>query len=202
MILKNNPKLIKFCLKRLIEIITNYRVRYHIPPREGKKILFTFDDGPLPNTLNILNLLDEMNVKAVFFLIAENIKKYPGITKEIVNRGHLIGLHGFNHINMKELSLFEFSHQIKNSSVIIENICGVKIRYFRPPFGQINFIQMVRLLINGFTVFFWSCGVSEAGKLDFINPQKKNSFKNLIVLLHDYNSLDIIGKNIKILNKL
>jgi len=182
MILPNHPQL-KVWLKRFLEIITFYRIRFHLPPWEKEKIIFTFDDGPMPKTLEILKLLDEHQQKAVFFLVGEQIKKYPEIAREIVKKGHTIGSHGFSHINMKELSLAEFSRQVKKSLEIIEEVCGVKTKYFRPPFRQINWRQMLWLLSHG--LIFYSCS-------------GKNTEPRPIILLHDYLPLNIIKDNVSI----
>ncbi len=205
MILVKYPNL-KFCLKKCIETVTNYRIRYHIPHWNKEKILFTFDDGPLPSTIDVLKFLDKKQKRAVFFLLAENIIKYPNIAKEIIKKGHTVGLHGFNHSNMKKLTLSEFSRQIKESLKIIKDVCGIGVKYFRPPFGQINLIQIIWLLIHGMTLFFWSCGVSDSGKFDFINPKlelrEKTGLDNnkLIVLLHDHMPLETIESNFNFLD--
>lgn len=203
MFLFNKSSGIKYLAKRAVEFLTRYAIRYHVPPRENKGPLFTFDDGPLPSTLGILDILDEYKEKAVFFLVAENVQKYPQIAAEIARRGHSIGSHGFRHINMKKLSLSEFSRQIKESFDIVEKTCKIKTRYFRPPFGQISLIQAIWLLMRGTIVFFWSCGVSQSGEIDFINPgieKNKKLYLNknpLIVLLHDYMQPDIIRAGLK-----
>lgn len=197
---------IKYFAKRIIECITGYAVRYHVPPWEKREILFTFDDGPIPATLDILDLLDEYKKKAIFFLVALNVRKYPQIAREIVQRGHLIGSHGLAHLNMKKLSLSEFSRNVKQSFRIIEDVCGIKTRYFRPPFGQISFVQAIWAVIHGITLFFWSCGVSDSGELDFINPavslenKEKITKHRLIFLLHDYTPLDVVNTSLKELN--
>jgi len=199
MIFQNHLKF-KFLLKRCVEAATGYRIRYHAPYWSKAKIIFTFDDGPLPSTIHILDLLDKHKKKAIFFLVAENVKKYPQIAREIVKRGHLVGSHGLIHLNMKKLSLSEFSHNIKKSFRIIEDICEVKTKYFRPPFGQINFVQAIWIIIHGIILFFWSCGVSDSGELNFINPavslrnKEKITKHRLIFLLHDYTPLDVIKK--------
>lgn len=93
---------IKFFTEQMIGFLLEYAVRYHVPPSENRKLLFIFDDGPLPSTLGVLDILDEYKEKAVFFLVAENVQKYPQIAMEIVRRGHSIGSHGLHHTNIKK----------------------------------------------------------------------------------------------------
>lgn len=194
MVFKNHPKL-KFWLKRYIEIGTNYRIRYHTPPQNEEKNVFTFDDGPVSSTLDILDILEKHREKAIFFVVAENVRKYPQIARQIIERGHLIGLHGLTHANMNKLPLSEFSRQIKEGQAVIKEICGVEARYFRPPFGQINPLQVIWLLAHGLIIFFWSCGVSASGEFDFMKNNRR-----LIVLLHDNAPLGVIDESIKKLN--
>lgn len=198
MIFRNYPKL-KFWLKRGIEIATRYRVRYHIPPWEGEGVIFTFDDGPELCTLEVLDLLDKYKKRAIFFLVADQVELYPQIAREIIKRGHLIGLHCFSRSidSMKGLSLSEFSRQIKESLRIIEKICGIKIKYFRPSAGQISLVQTIWILTHKMVLFLWSCNVSQSGEFNFINPNS-NKYP-LIVLLHDRH-LEAIKMSLKLLD--
>lgn len=201
MILEKHLKL-KFLIKQGIEFLTGYRIRYHLPFWKKRKILFTFDDGPIPSTIKILDLLDKYEKRAIFFVVARQVQKYPQIAQEIARRGHLIGSHGFTHIPMKNLSLTDFSDQVERSFKIIKDICGIKTRYFRPPFGQINTSQAIWLLKKRILLFFWSVSISREGKFDFINPflKEKKDFNNkkLIILLHDRTPLEIVEKVLKL----
>ena len=70
------------------------------------KIFLTFDDGPSPFTLKILDVLKEFNVKATFFVCGKCVENYPEIAKKIVKEGHKIGNHTFSH------SFFAFSNWV------------------------------------------------------------------------------------------
>ena len=64
-----------------------------------KAVYLTFDDGPIPEiTPWVLDLLDKYNIKATFFLVGDNVRKHPEEFKMIVDRGHRLGNHTFNHI--------------------------------------------------------------------------------------------------------
>ena len=63
-----------------------------------KAVALTFDDGPDPiHTPRILDILEENNIKATFFLIGSNIETYPELVKRIYDEGHIIGNHTFSH---------------------------------------------------------------------------------------------------------
>ena len=67
--------------------------------RKKKVVYLTFDDGPIPEaTPFVLDTLDRFGVKATFFMVGDNVRKYPDIYRMVVERGHRVGNHTFNHI--------------------------------------------------------------------------------------------------------
>ncbi|MBO5881068.1 MAG: polysaccharide deacetylase family protein, partial [Paraprevotella sp.] len=71
---------------------------WRINPQK-KSVYLTFDDGPIPEaTPFVLDVLDRYGVKATFFMVGDNVRKYPEIHKMVVERGHCVGNHTFNHI--------------------------------------------------------------------------------------------------------
>jgi peptidoglycan-N-acetylglucosamine deacetylase len=103
-------------------------------------LLLTFDDGPhAENTIEILDILDKNKVKALFFVIGENVVNNPQILEEVNSRGHSIGIHTYSHS-----SFFGFYpenkiiDEIKSTKNIISQITGKPPIFFRPPFGVTN----------------------------------------------------------------
>ena len=77
---------------------------------DEKKVALTFDDGPnAPYTNGVLNVLKEHNVKATFFVIGKYVRDYPHITKRIVQEGHTIGNHTYNHPDLR----FMFNNSVR-----------------------------------------------------------------------------------------
>ena len=67
--------------------------------KHEKAVYLTFDDGPIPEiTPWVLDLLDKYHIKATFFLVGDNVRKHPKEFQMIVERGHRLGNHTFNHI--------------------------------------------------------------------------------------------------------
>jgi peptidoglycan-N-acetylglucosamine deacetylase len=195
-------KKLKFILKRAIESATQYRVRYHPPPLSVERFMFTFDDGPSPSTINILDILDTYNVKASFFMVGENISAYPEIAREVVRRGHLIGSHGFTHRSMKTLSLRDYTAEIRKSLQMIYEMTGYKSSCFRPPLGEIRPVQVLALLRDGIEIWFWSCSIYEYGKIRFIDPTisdvgPESKKGKQIILLHDYLPAEVVEFTIR-----
>lgn len=82
---------------------------WRMDPNE-KAVYLTFDDGPIPEvTPWVLDLLDKHNIKATFFMVGDNIRKHPDEFRMVVERGHRIGNHTFNHIRGFEYTAQELS---------------------------------------------------------------------------------------------
>ncbi len=108
--------------------------------RNSNKIAITFDDAPLePYTNQVLDLLQQHNIKALFFLIGKQIKGNETIVQRIVNEGHIIGNHSFSHINTFPIfSVKKMIEDTQQCDAEIERVTGKKVRLFRPPFGVTN----------------------------------------------------------------
>lgn len=163
------------------------------------EILFTFDDGPNPETtLKILNKLKEHNIKAIFFCVGENVEKYPELAKQIIHEGHLIGNHTISHQNINFFSP-NTNLKIAQCSEIIEKIVGVKPKYFRPPHGRIGLLTERLMKRNNLTNVMWSL-LTYDYKNDFnivIFAVDNYLNKNSVVVLHDsIKSESIIEKSI------
>ena len=76
---------------------------------DEKAVYLTFDDGPIPEvTPWVLDLLDQYEIKATFFMVGDNVRKYPDIFRMVIEHGHRIGNHTFNHIRGFEYSANDY----------------------------------------------------------------------------------------------
>lgn len=99
-------------------------------------IALTFDDGPNPAvTQRLLDLLDDHEVQATFFLIGEWVRAQPSLAKEIVARGHTAGNHTNSHVALTFLSSARIAEELRRCDDAIEGATGEKPRWVRPPFG-------------------------------------------------------------------
>lgn len=123
--------------------------RWRIPARQGKSVYLTFDDGPIPEvTPWVLDRLDELGVKATFFCVADNVRRYPELFKEIIDRGHQVGNHTFHHIQALFMSNKKYLEDVLEADKLIGS------RYFRPPHGHLRLSQ-VKNLSNYFDIVMW-----------------------------------------------
>lgn len=115
-----------------------------------KAIFLTFDDGPHPEiTPWVLEELDKYNAKASFFCVGENVLKFPEIYQKILDKGHVVGNHTFNHLKGWETNNKGYFENIEKAGTFI------KSNYFRPPYGKMKPSQ-ANYLKNKFELVMWS----------------------------------------------
>jgi peptidoglycan/xylan/chitin deacetylase (PgdA/CDA1 family) len=127
-------------------------------PREARGVALTFDDGPsLEHTPKILDQLDEAGVKATFFLIGRKVLAHPELARDIVERGHAIGVHGFTHTRLFSL-LSPEAVRIDTARAIdaIASATGQTPTLFRPPIGHTSPRVAQALEAFDLTVVGWS----------------------------------------------
>lgn len=124
--------------------------------RDRDGVLLTFDDGPSPETTErLLDDLDEAGCTAVHFLVAEHAGRYPSLTRRIVERGHVVGCHGLVHRRMIG-SVNHLATELLRAKELLEEISGVEIHYFRPPYGWWLPHQNPAVTRAGMQLMLWS----------------------------------------------
>lgn len=104
--------------------------------QSGKVLYLTFDDGPSRNTPEVLDILKREGVKATFFVLGEHVEQHPEIAQRIVEEGHAIGNHTYNHVYEKLYGNFgEFASQIMRTDNAIYEAVGVRTTLVRAPGG-------------------------------------------------------------------
>jgi len=107
-------------------------------PQGNKWVSLTFDDGPYLMTEKYLNILQEYNVQAAFFLIGVQIEKYPDEAKKIADSGYEIGVHSYAHRQLTAMAPSSIENDFEKSLAAVRKITDSNIRFFRPPFGDFN----------------------------------------------------------------
>jgi len=159
-------------------------------PIEDKVVAMTFDDGPMPvYTTQILDILDQYQAKATFFMIGERMKEYPGIVKEVSERGHVICNHTLTHPeNLRTLDDHQVEWELKATSDISENLTGQRNYLFRPPRGIMDDRLMRTVRGAGYEVIIWSiCADNSAAPTPELMARRvtEQIQPGQIILLHD-----------------
>ncbi len=152
-------------------------------PNSENKIYLTFDDGPVSDiTPRCLDILKEFKVKATFFCVGENVVKNKEIYQRIIDEGHVVGNHSFNHIKGWSTS----------NEVYFDNIAKCKDQVdsnlFRPPYGKAKRSQIARLK-NEYKIIMWDIlsgdfdpKISVAKVIDNVVD---NTESGSIIVMHD-----------------
>lgn len=155
-----------------------------------KIVAITFDDGPDPvQTPKVLQVLREQQAPACFFCIGHKVRSNEQLIRQIIEEGHLVGNHSFDHTNLFPLySLPRMKKDLQACQFALEQVTSQKIRLFRPPFGVTNptVAKAVRLL--GYTPVGWNIRT-----LDTQRPSREKILRHIrrklrpgsVVLLHD-----------------
>ncbi len=167
------PALLRFLYARAV---------WRMPSAE-QIIYLTFDDGPINDvTPWILNLLQHYTIKATFFCVGDNVQKNPLIFNRIVNEGHKVGNHTFNHLKGWKTSTSEYLKNVARCEVFTES------KLFRPPYGKIKTSQF-KEICKEYKVIFWDVLTHDYDSLLPKETCLKNSIKytrnGSIVVFHD-----------------
>ena len=150
---------------------------------QKKSVYLTFDDGPIPEaTPFVLDVLDRYGVKATFFMVGDNVRKYPEIYKMVVERGHCVGNHTFNHIGGFRHSSKEYLENTEKANLLIHS------HLFRPPHGWMRILQY-RLLRKHYRIVMWDLVTRDYSKrmtaADVVNNVKRYARNGSIITFHD-----------------
>ncbi len=131
-------------------------VLYRGDPRRHELAL-TFDDGPEPvYTTLLLDTLDQLGLKATFFLIGQRVEQFPYLARDIAAGGHELGNHSFHHRNLTRLEPVVVDDELLATQVAIQQATGQTPRYFRPPGGRYNSIVLRIAASRRLITIFWT----------------------------------------------
>lgn len=166
---------------------------------QPKRIALTFDDGPDGTyTPLVLEVLKKQKVKATFFVVGVQIAKHEEVLKQIVEEGHTLGNHTWEHAKLTECTPEQIHEQIDKTDKALQNSVGITTKLFRPPYGAID-EQVARLVSeSGYHMIKWNsdtrdwAGTPPKEMLALVKEQAKPGG---IILMHSFG-----GKNGKLDN--
>lgn len=151
--------------------------------RHERAVYLTFDDGPIPEaTPFILDVLRTEGVKATFFCVGDNVRKYPELFQQILDDGHGVGNHTHNHIGGLRHTIKEYSYNVEKANAYIHS------RLMRPPHGWMRLSQYA-WLSRKFKVVMWDVVTRDYSKWltaeEVVNNVKKYARNGSIITFHD-----------------
>jgi polysaccharide deacetylase family sporulation protein PdaB len=158
---------------------------------DQKLIALTFDDGPNPvYTPQILDILNQYQAKATFFVLGKRVQHFPEIAIREVNEGHEIANHTFDHHFLKHMSPEKLKEEIRQTQEVIFDITEQIPRVFRPPGGFYNDALLDLAREDHFTVVMWSWyqdtkDWKKPGVKKIVETVLNNVHNGDIILFHD-----------------
>ncbi len=192
---RNNLTDDTYCNK-LVQGVADAVELYFFP----KTIYLTFDDGPnTENTNAVLDILKEKGIKATFFVVGKNVERNPETTKRIVEEGHTIGIHCYNHdYGVIYSNVDAYVEDFEKAREIVYEVTGVETNIYRFPGGSINSYNkkvykdiIEAMTAKGYIYYDWNASLEDAVK----NPNRDKILKNarestlgrkvVVMLAHD-----------------
>ena len=151
--------------------------------RNERAVYLTFDDGPIPeSTPFILNTLDEFGIKATFFMVGENVLRYHDLYNRIVQAGHQVGNHTFNHLGAFKHWAVTYVINTEKANELIHS------HLFRPPHGVMRFSEYWWLK-RRYKIVMWDLVTRDYSKWmtaeDVLNNVKRYARNGSIITFHD-----------------
>ena len=115
------------------------KAMWRMDPNE-KAVYLTFDDGPIPViTPWVVDLLERYGIKATFFMVGDNVRKFPQEFMQVIESGHRVGNHTFNHLKGLYTNTNKYIENVDQADAFIHS------NLFRPPHGVLRHTQYEEL---------------------------------------------------------
>ncbi len=156
---------------------------WRIKHRGRKVVYLTFDDGPIPQvTPWVLDLLDHYQIKATFFLVGDNVRRFPELFEEIKRRGHSWGNHTMHHLQGFKVTSWRYMRDITEADSLIGSVL------FRPPHGLLRWSQAAAIK-NRYNIVMYDLVTRDYSRK--LNPRqvlanvKRYTRNGSIIVFHD-----------------
>jgi len=151
--------------------------------RSQRAVYLTFDDGPIPeSTPFILDTLKQFGVKATFFMVGQNVERHPELYKRIIDEGHSVGNHTFNHYGGIRHTVAEYRENIEKAAKLINS------QLFRPPHGWMRMTQYISIS-RDYKIIMWDLVTRDYSKWmtsqNIFNNVKRYTRNGSIITFHD-----------------
>ena len=158
---------------------------YYVADTTDKVIYLTFDAGfENGNTEPILDALKKHNAKGTFFVVGHYLETAPELIKRMVEEGHCVGNHTYNHPDMSKISNKEsFTKEMQDVETLYEEITGEKMtKFYRPPQGKFSTSNLEMAKELGYHTFFWSLAYVDWYQDD--QPTHEAAYDKLLPRIH------------------
>jgi peptidoglycan/xylan/chitin deacetylase (PgdA/CDA1 family) len=156
----------------------------------SKVLALTFDDGPTRQfTGEVLDILSDHKVTGTFFLIGELVKRHPDLARRILDEGHEVGNHTYDHLSAAVQSPDEVRRSVERGADAIARLHGERPRWFRPVKGHVNGALLRAAAEVGHDVALWSVSRGSETADDDVPAVRQNYLDTIhdgaVVIFHD-----------------
>lgn len=169
----------------------NYALRDDILVRGNtdlREVAFTFDDGPRPEVArDLLNTLGKEGVRATFFVVGKQVDLYPAIVRRMMNEGHEVANHTYNHPRLDDLDAKRIRSEIASCDKAIFRATGAHAALFRPPGMRYDDVVIDTAQDLGYVTIHWNVGAKDftgAPEGSVAERVLKNVTPGSVILLH------------------
>jgi len=159
------------------------------------QIALTFDDGPNDTaTPMLLDVLARHGISATFFVIGKYVQQQPGLVRQLVEAGHIVGNHTMNHPQLVTQPAAVVRKELADCNAAIEDATGAPIRFFRPPYGARRPVVLRAARELGLTPVLWNVSGADWNpdgveaileNIDFGIARNRRRKRGSNILLHD-----------------
>jgi peptidoglycan/xylan/chitin deacetylase (PgdA/CDA1 family) len=130
---------------------------FSFQPRYPYRIALTFDDGPHPAfTDRLVHVLAQHRAVGTFFVVGSQVRRYPGLLRELATHGNEIANHTYDHLNLTTLSADQIRTELDDTRRLIEQITEKRCALFRPPGGRYDEKTLDIAAHNGYHMVLWT----------------------------------------------
>lgn len=158
------------------------------PKAPEKLIALTFDDGPGPGTLRILDALERAGGRGTFCMVGNRVEQHPATVRRVARQGSEIATHSYSHPNLARISPERLQQELNDSIRAIRKIAGISPRILRPPYGSVNDAVRRAGREQGLVIANWNIDTLDWKTRDSRSIYRhimENARDGAIVLCHD-----------------
>ncbi|MDQ2723897.1 MAG: polysaccharide deacetylase family protein [Actinomycetota bacterium] len=153
-------------------------------------VALTFDDGPDPvSTPAFLDTLDDLGWKATFFCLGQQVRRDPDLTREVVRRGHELGVHGDVHTSHLRRPVTWTISDLRRARDLVADVADIEPHWFRPPYGALAASSLAAAHSTGLRTVLWTSWGrdwrAEASPETVVADLERTWHRGATVLLHD-----------------